>query len=553
MARLLHIRQRYKKQIFIIGYLIPIIYAIITLLLKFWQTNKGLIMSDEAWYLFLLKDQPRSIGTNFYTYFQNIFQGNIYAIRITAIFLNLLGSTVYSLGLYLFFKNRLRLSIKEFYLIWSFASLALFGGIFLTWICYFTLNQLVLFLSTGLILIGIQSKNRWISGTVFLLSGLFLGTLFFIMISNIPIILLTLIWVYFMSHSRWGNISLISFGVILSVILFFLFFDHFSQYYDEITSNITDAVAGSGKHSLTGLLDWIKKTLIYLAFNILTGAIFLYVFIVFLLNKDPRFNSSKVKMILSIILASSFFIGMRSTFISEPYGFPSTTPFLVSYGCLLLFQLIDTQSAQYKENILFIFVFSIPVFLSLGTDVRFKFRAILYIPFLIPVIYLLILHRKQFVYRFYFVFLILISAYFINHVRLYFTDNHFNMNYSKQVNSLSSIHINQKIRLDQEKFDILQQIKKEIHPGDNIAIDDYSLWGYAYLLDTRPVSYDFWANEDLFMKQLKKKPIAPITLKLLSINELNLKEKFLNDIKTEIHADTIIRKKMGPIIIYSFR
>lgn len=550
MRKLLSVCRKYKSLIIAAGYLLPVLYAVISLLLKFWQADKGLVMSDEAWYLLLLKDRPENMGTCFYMYFHNVFKGSIYVVRITSVFLYLLGSSIYSLGLYLFFKDRLRLSLKNFYLIWAFASIALFSGVFLLWLCYFSLNQIALFLSTGLVLTGTQSKIRWISDICFFLSGLFLGTLFFIMITNILIILFVVLLVYLIAGSKWRNILFIMTGIISSLVVYFLCCDDFFRYFDELNSGISSTITSTEKHGLTGLLKWSKDTFIYLVVDVFTGAILLYCLVSFLINKDSRFSSSKIKIVLFLVVV--FLIKLKSILSHDPFGFPSVTPFLVIYICLILFRILEIRPFQYKDIFLFIYIFFIPLFLSFGTDTQFELRSIMYIPFLLPVIYLLILYQRRYFCLFYFAFLMLVSVYFIHHMRSYSRNNYFNIIYTEQTNPLQRIGINQKICMDQKKFEILRQARNEINPGDYMVISKITMWGYVYLLDAKPVSYYFWIDENQSLEQLRKKQITPTSLKCFTSVRQDFSEEFLTNVRAEIQADTIIRKEFESMILYSF-
>ncbi len=536
---------------------LPILYAVITLFAKVWQLNKGLVMSDEAYYLYLLKEMPRLGVTQFYMYFQNIFQGNIIAVRLTALLLNLLGTFVFSYGLYSYFKDELKLIKKNFYILWSLAFVMLFGGIFSLWICYFTLNQFVVFVAIGLILLGLKNKIKWFATIGFILSGFFLGTLFFVMITNVPILFFATILVYFLSEkgSRITNSLLLIIGVFLSVTVYFIFFDNLFLYIDAFKETLTSTAKIEDGHGVVALKQWIEGTFLYFVKTVFIGVLVMYALTIILKQKSQY--SSWIKIITVTLFLIFIASVQKYNFKSDPFKFPSTTPFFIAYLYAILILVAETKVKLNNKNfLLFCFVFLVPVFLSFGTDVSLELRAVMYISFYLPFIYIILKFTGKHWRKIYFVFVLLISIYFFHSLYLYSKDNFawFDIVYTKQNIPVKSIGINQNIYLDETKFANLKELKNELKEGDHVIFgSDYHLWGYMYLLGVQPVSYSFYFKEEEVLTDLRKKPVDFETFKCISWKNWPIDALLIDKIKEEIKADTIIQKDLSSVIIYSFR
>ena len=566
----LQINPKIKERTVIAVSFLPILYAIITLGAKIWQLDKGLVMSDEAYYLYLLKDMPRSGVTQFFIYFQNIFRGDILSVRLMAFSLNLLGTSVFSYGVYSYFKKELKLTQKNFYLIWSFSFLLLFGGIFSLWICYFTLNQFVVFMAMGLILLSIQRSIKWFTSLGIVLSGFFLGTLFFIMITNTPIILIITVLIYFLSDktNHFRNCLLLIAGVLLSISAYFLFVDDLFLYINSFKKAFVNAIIANDacannhsavNHNVAGIKIWSRETIIYLVKNVFIGVMILYgVTTVFRQRKQ---YSLYVQFIILILFTWFVYACSVSNFIPEPYRFPSTTPFFIAYLYVLLLIVTEAKNKIESKNVLlFCFVFIIPVFLSLGTDVSLELRAVMYISFYLPVIYIMIKFlNKRWRRVIHVLFILFISVYFCYSMYLYGQDRFawFEIIYTEQNIPVKSIGINQHVRLDKQKIETLQELKANINKNDHVIFGNSAMWwGYMYLLEAKPVSYNFWIEKDKIIQKLREKaPVNPKTLKYIIDTKRfvqTIDTLFIYDIKNEIKADTIIKKEISSAIIYSF-
>jgi len=142
------------------------IIGISIIFFKFFLANKGLVIDDEAWFLLLIRDLPSGDApTQFHKLFFNVFNGNIYKIRISYIFLEIISFLTFSTGLYYFLKNKYDLKKAHIFI---FFTLTLIGySIFSLPICnipyYANLNKTLLPLSIGFFLFSIYKYNFFTS------------------------------------------------------------------------------------------------------------------------------------------------------------------------------------------------------------------------------------------------------------------------------------------------------------------------------------------------------------------------------------------------------
>jgi hypothetical protein len=560
----IHICPKFKKSLITFGCLLPILYAIVTLFFKIWQLNKGIVMSDEAWYLLLMKDLPHGMASNFHLYFKNIFQNDIYSIRVFAIVLSIIGSLVYSYGIYVFFKKQLNFTRKNFYIIWSFSFILLFGGIYTLWICYLTLNHFIIFVAGGFILIAFKSDRKWAANLYTFLSGLFLGSLFFIMITNVPIILFFPLFIYLFDRTRFFSNSIcLTFGIIFSIIIYFLFVEDFNSYFRGFISLFTETTFGTtinndpriGRgHGIMSLFYWLKDTTIYLIQKVFVATLILWGLVLIISEKQLHIIIKIVFIMIFIIYCK---LNWNSNFISQPYRFPSPIPFFASYICLLLLILTKKYVISIKNYLFFGFIFIIPILLTFGTDLRFKWRSVSYLQFLLPIMYIMIEYIKENKNKFWFAFLLLVSVYFFYSIYLYRCDRFawFKIVYTKQTESIQSLGIKQRIFIDEQKYDLLKEVKGVVNQGDYVIIGDFDiwLWGVVYLLDLKPITYKYFFDEADALKKLKEKSFTVDSFKCISSKNSPIDSLFIDRLQKELEADTIIKRELKEVTVYSFK
>ena len=128
--------------------------------IRFFLLDKGLIPSDDGWYYVLMRDLPKDSSSRFHLLFHNVFQNNIYLIRLANYFVMLASSMVFALGLKKYFD---KVFSKHFSYLFCLGVLFL-GQMFII-DCqsfhYVTLNVSIMELSYGFMLLGLANRNHW--------------------------------------------------------------------------------------------------------------------------------------------------------------------------------------------------------------------------------------------------------------------------------------------------------------------------------------------------------------------------------------------------------
>ena len=499
-------------------------------------------MTDEGWGAFLLRDMPQIGITQYYMYFKNVFQGNIFAVRLGTIFMELLGSFLFSYGLFSFFKNRLSLTLKDFFVILSFSFFSMFGVLSM-YIYYGSMTKFVMFMAIGFILCGFSVSQPWIEKTCIIFSGLFLGTIFFIMPTNFPIIFFATLLIYFLTENqkRFHNICLLLIGVFSSILFYFVFIESFSVYMNGFQKAISITVNDQfdDNHGLSSIIQWCKKTILFFFKDVFTGVLVLYG--IGYLSEHYKSITAKIILLLYLIIFLIAFL--------KYYPHPTTEPFYIVFLFLFLSNCItDVLKNRKKEFFLFTFIFITPVICSLGTDLSFELRSYPFVSLLLPVIYILIIdaYRKQI---YYILFIILCSLYFFHNIFGYNRTNWADVVYTEQTNLIQPL-TGQYLYLDAAKYQIINELKSMIHPEDYVIFNSTEFWGYAYLLETKPVSYSWRFNEEKILQEISENKKNIQSVKCLCFKDSTFDPVFLENVKSKIAAHSIVKYELSSIIVY---
>ena len=176
-----------------VNYGIYAVYAIVALIglaINFWTLNKCLVTSDDSWYLCLMRDLPTGLSSSAHLLLFNVFNDNIYAIRLACYLLNIAAGGVFAWGLSLYADRWLipkeNRNGKNKTVIWVLMWLfVVFAGQLRVVTCpsfnYITLNQIVMQFSLGLLMISLVKRNS----IAMFFSGFFIAMLVPVMITNV--------------------------------------------------------------------------------------------------------------------------------------------------------------------------------------------------------------------------------------------------------------------------------------------------------------------------------------------------------------------------------
>ena len=464
-----------------------VLFAIIRLLFHIWTLDKGLVFSDESYYLYLLKDLPISMSSsNFFKYFHNVFEGNIFLIRTAVLLVNIFSSFVFSFGLYLFFRDKYNLKTKNFLIILAYCTIGfhlckpIVGDVF----SYVTMNSQIMLLSLGFLFLALHFNNI-ISILMYVISGFIAGMLIFIMITNTPIIIFIMIIIYLFSQ-KYINLLYFVVGVFMSIAYYFVFVESLSIFYNNLLGAMQQAISGKleGEHGITQMVKWFAGLVKFSLFSILLPTLTVFGFI--------SIRQSQNKIIKGLI----YFIGLllivffyKKYIYLKPPGVSSIIPIFV-VSCYIFISSIISSVKINRMHIVFLLVAGMtPICLTFGSDLTFEIRAAWYIMFIIPSLYLLTFEcvKSQTMQS---VLYILVILYCFN-TFTFIHQNIWGNVYTEQKISVSDLGIKQSIKLDRTRFDDLRNLQKLVKANETVVLSFPSLWGYAYLLNMKPIDYIF--------------------------------------------------------------
>ena len=250
-----------------------------------YSLNKGLIFSDEAFYLMHLGANVHEAKFSFWSDYANLFYPQqIVAIRVLTVSLLVLSGIVFSIGFSRFFnanffKTILPVSVFGVFFLWSPVCLVP---------NYITFNAVIFFSGLGLFLLSISKIKKYWAFTFAILSGVVFSQLVFIMITNTPIILLLMLAYLFLCDSKSCGFRFSLFfglGLLLGLALFFVFVIPVGQYFVQLHS-ANESLKYDSSHGIRDLIKWCFDTIFFAISEILVPAILL----LFLITGDKAKN-----------------------------------------------------------------------------------------------------------------------------------------------------------------------------------------------------------------------------------------------------------------------
>lgn len=442
------------------------------LVLRFFFLDRGLIFSDEGWYLCLLRDLPTDDGsTKFHLLFKNIFNNNIYAIRVACYLLMLVSSIVFAAGLYNYLNKKLSKKTNFIYCLG-----VIYMGQMSVIACpsfnYITLNISIAELSIGLLLLFLSNQKIIYS----LLSGFFIGFLFPVMITNVIVIPIMIIVLFCLSEKRWKSVLLFLGGILLFFIFYCVVIEKPNEYISSIIGQTQTTINnGSSSYGLLFLFKWLGLVAYYLIKQ-LTVAFSL----IFCLKgrRDQKFNIMYV-LFAFLILCAVY---------AQPlplYG----KRFIETYWILIFIFLFNNRITLNNKNLLITLLFMLlPICLSFGTNVDFRIRQSSYFMFLTPVLFLIpnLNYKWKTVLAIFFMAMWLV---FIH--KVFFKTNWFGDSLLTQNHKLTEIGIKQNIKLDSRYLEMVRFCNEKIGKDDDLYVMNNQCWGVAALLDRNVISYAF--------------------------------------------------------------
>lgn len=516
----------------------PVFYAVTILILTIWSLNKGLTLSDEGWYLFLLKDMPSGVfATSYYKLFFNLFDGDILNIRIGTLVMMLTGCVTMAGGLFLYFRRKLCLSSFDFLIITALTITGFsFHAIKVSFVfSYLNINSFLTMMSVGLMLAAFELKKP--KSLLLFLSGVFIGIIPFVMITNSLIIPALFILLAVHPRKVYWQLSVWTAGIIAAFVLFFSLIESPQEFFLNILSpNLQNAgekgfEAGYG---IRPLLFWLYQTITHLAFYIILPAILIFKAMV----KAPFPEKASDHWLMTGLLPVVFILFFIGQVVFREEKIAVFAPFMIFFlvAALIYFRSGTIQNESInkptkQEIILCIALFLMPVLLSFVTLVEFRIRGGGYMNFVLPMIYLFgyktLENKKVYMY-----FLLACIPFILHFMITPARSNWGGVVYINQNVPLKKLGLQQNLLLDKGKTETLVILQQLTRPGDKVILSAPGLWGYAYLLDLQPVSYEFRFDENKTIDKLKQNIFTGQTIILFQHTGTPFPDSFLRRLET---------------------
>ena len=478
------------------SYATYIAVAVIGLVVNWVVLDKCFVMADDAWYLCLLRDLPEGQNSSGYLLFGNIFNDNIYAIRCACYILNFISGIVFAIGLFCYAdtrnpianKGHSRLKVLLNILLWL---AIVFAGQLRIVTCpslnYITLNQIIMQLSIGLLLIAVSRRSM----VAMFSSGFFAAMLIPVMVTNIVALLFIFFFVAVYMHlevdrkdyigSLVKNFLVYIAGMILFLAIYFIFVQSITTYIDIFISKAGETIAlDENDYGIKFLYKWLHRTMVFYFMQVVMLAVLLHYIPV--LSSRMKL-SGKWAVTFRLLMYVAVFAYIRAAVNYDAMFF---------LMLLAFYLFIDSKNmADRKIQLVFLLLMVMPICLSFGTNNSFHDRGLEYMVFVAP---LLMFCSVKWWHK------VLSSGVLIVYavelcMSLYSPTWHGDI-YAQQKYDIQELGINQKILVDERTYARIETMKPYLHQGDTVWCDTED-WGFVELLNLLPVSYDYNMNREL--------------------------------------------------------
>jgi len=408
---------------------------------------------------------------------------------------DIVSVAIFSYGTYYYYQLKNNLKTKDLFLIFSLC----FIGLDITALpvvevySYITINRLIALISIGLILLSPKFSD-FISNILLFISGILVGSLTFIMITNTPLIfvllLLIIITYGFKLKSTYYRSLYLIIGVVLSIVIYFLFIESFNTFYNNLTHNANIVVNNKikGGYDIYSLINWIKTTFTFILFDI-TFYSLAFIGILYLIKDVSKYKAIILAFYI-VMFVLIYYYKYVYQFHNNFAGMSTVKPLMVVSVGAFIYSFL-TQKNNYVLNWQYLIICIItPILLSFGSNVPFETRVGAYVIFILPIAYIIckscigIIKLNHILYS-------IIILYSINHMPMLKSSNWSNIVYVNQNISIKNIDINQSLYLDNNRINELQFLKNYLEKKSVVVVSTSNLFGHVYLLDLKLSSYNF--------------------------------------------------------------
>ncbi len=488
------------------------ILLVAVLMVVVWSLNKGMIFSDEAY--FVLRTMPgiEKLGETYWNILYSPFiLENYLHTKYLLIFLTI--STAYLMGYSA--AAYLKFSISPVLIgIWCvITQFAFFSPTGIT--PNHTSINLIIF---NLIIANLSLYLLYKKNIFLFLLGFFFGCLTFVFItSNIFIVPLLIFLFLFDKNKFWKNTIFIVLGGLTLYSIYFIFLQSPQEFYFGILKAI-DSFNYEKAYSPSGLLIWHKK--------LIWESIIPLILIGIAALKYSRNPWIYYPMWISIIF---YLIYLIFNGVNHVYTlFPLNSIYFLS-GLIIVYALKNKISTKTYFAILLIVL---PYFASFGTDVHFFYKSIFYFPFILVGSLFLGSSVKSklgdnLVIGFLLITIVASLTFFTYPFRPSWAGGYRLIDQNREYEFKGS-----NLYFNSQRYESLKEAKPYLKGERNVLVSTQNLWGFVLILDAKPLYYHFKFN-DYTLKYIEENQIPKENLLLLEDKKhpfpVELIQKLLGD------------------------
>jgi hypothetical protein len=459
--------------------------------------NRGIGFHDESRDLVLLRDHI-AINSSAWPLFFSWLPNNLLEIRMVTVGLLFAGSLFFGYGMYSYFKVRFNLPKTSILLLSMFAFIGAFclGNLVCLVPNYYWFNHFIFASGIGLALLSTNSGKVGIWWAW--LSGFFLGFLLFIMPSNTPIILFVAAFII-LHTNPWQRLIGFVVGVICAIVVFTLMIQSLAEFYLMIKQTLGSNTGHSSTHGIRQMISWSINTVIYIITNIALITILIY----FVRRQMDEINIKRellsiwVLLLIIVYFSIPYIMGLLK---GVPNGVYPAEILAAMFGWFIL----ETRhKLTLQEGSAFALLFVAPIFASLGTDVPFSIRGTMYMgTFYGSAGLLFVLSPICARFRIYMCLVLALLTFG-------FVTNFFRPNWStggslsENIIPLSEIGIQKGVRVTPDMITMINEARNVIGLSKNVVVGDVHAWGFVYLLDLQPLTYEWKPPESQILKAIE--------------------------------------------------
>ena len=481
---------------------VSVIYIVIS---RFWRLDRGLIFSDEGWYVVLLRDNPIfNSPIRFYKLFQFGIQNDIYGMRLLTCVLTLAAIGLFGYSVYRLQKNRGQ--NLSFLFCLSVVALGSLQAHSISTPNYINLNLLFGLLPVSTCLLFVSAKKDYLS----VLTSFFASFLFIMQVLGIILIPFLYVVILYSSNKKFRTSLSFAAGIILFFCLFFLFIESPNELVDRLVSQTQNVSSNhTGDYGIVFLIKWTVTSFSYII-KFLIAAILFYQGTKWVKRKNIH------KKWAIALYAALFFalIGYVNVFIN-PHCHASSLSRFNQLGIPFFFAFLSIVAGWERLNrediLVSLLLLITPFALCLGTNTEFLARYSTFLVFLLPVIFILTRpadNLKLFA-LIYFAVTLVVSIATINKAN-WMGERPSDMNIP-----VKTIGIDQNLKLTDRNIKQLKFCQQNIKK-DALCYSVSQTWGFVGLLDLTPACYEWNIPQSDMLSENINKQIGEHEIAIIS-------------------------------------